>query len=157
MKAKLSTEFTVNAALTLSAFFVGIAITGALFFPHLHEPEIADTVFDVGAVLDTTNAATTEGGGFLPPVDHREADYIALRQSAKTLSDGDVLTLYRDAWEDLKVFKETTGGHALPQWTAEDKAMPMHALWREIQQRGLAPRSLAPEFRSVWTYMRESS
>ena len=153
MKTKLSNEVKINASLMFCALAAGFVFISGLAPDSGFEDEETVEAFDVATALNRSSPASSNVDRFLPPVDHREYHYIKLRESAKILSDGDVLMQYREAWEAAQAFKSATGGFGLPEYVAEDKAMPMHALWREIQQRGLATRVVAPEFRSVWAYL----
>jgi len=108
---------------------------------------------DLSALLHGDEIAVVQQANFVAPVDHKEEAYIEMRAAAYQLTDAEVLRAYQNGWLDVAEFKNNAGGFALNRASADAQAMQMHAYWREIQQRGLAPQVFAPEFESVWSFL----
>lgn len=156
MKITLPVEFYVNCLLSSCAVAIGVMFFSLRTEAPVHSDVEQVHMLDISAILDTARvspATIDSSPRFLEPVDGRERIYNEMRHAAFNLSDREILTRYNAAWTGLAAFKDGVAGLRLPEVLAQTQAMELHALWREIQQRGLAPRVLAPAFDVIWAFL----
>ena len=104
---------------------------------------------DVLGEISLTSAAYAVEETYITPSDHTRARYIQYRINSAEASDTEVLLQYRRRIRILASARDREDA-AMPVAIAQGLADPVHALWREIVQRGLPlPRDLQ-SFDEVW-------
>lgn len=79
--------------------------------------------------------------------------YTALRNAADVLSNRELLSHYRSLWEVARSVKTARQDRQISAHEAQELATPMHAIWREIRERGLPIGDTLPDFDTAWTFL----
>lgn len=131
---------------------VGLAILGTISL-HLmqHGGPRAAAQGNQASVVDLSDQLS--GVRVTSGTQPHDALYTRLRNNADTLSNAELLSHYRALWEVARSVKSARLNGQISHDTALELATPMHAVWREIRERGLPVVNTLPDFDTAWTYL----